>query len=254
MLINPTAERLSRMRLHGMAEAFLAQQNSSDYQSLSFEDRFGLLVDQEWSYRQNRRLTQLLKNARLRIAACMEDIDYHHPRSLDRSTMQSLASCNWITAHQNLLITGPTGIGKTFAACALANAACRHGFTVRYWRLPRLLSDISMARADGSYLKLLRQLAKTELLILDEWGMAPLTAMDCRELLEVIDDRAQIHSTLIVSQLPLENWHAIFADPTIADAVLDRLVHTAFKIQLRGESMRKVLAQFASKSDQNSQD
>ena len=247
MLTQPTLEKLRRMRLFGMAEGFLAQQKKPDYQSLSFEERFGLLVDQEWTARQDRRLARLLKEARLRLAACMEDIDYHKPRGLDRATLLKLAGGQWVRDHQNVIITGPTGVGKTFIACALANAACRQGFSARYYRVSRLLSDLALAQADGSYPRLMRKLARTDLLVLDEWGIAPLAAADCRQMFEVIDDRAEARATIVVSQLPIENWHQIFADPTIADAVLDRLVHKAYKIAMRGESMRKVLADVASK-------
>ena len=242
MLTQPTLDKLRRMRLVGMAEAFAAQMRLSDYQGLSFEERFGNLVDQEWTYRQDRRLARLLKEAKLRLSACLEDIDYQTPRGLDRALMASLAGGQWIGHHQNILITGPTGVGKTFIACALAHGAIRLGFSCRYYRLSRLLSELVLARADGSYQKLMTYLAKTEVLVLDEWGTAPLNPVECRELFEVIDDRTQKRSTIVASQLPLEAWHAVFADPTIADAVLDRLVHNAHKINLRGESMRKVLA------------
>lgn len=247
MLTQPTLDKLRRMRLVGMAEAYTAQMRLTDYQGLSFEERFGMLVDQEWTYRQDRRLARLLKEAKLRLSACLEDIDYQTPRGLDRALMAALAGGQWIGQHQNILITGPTGVGKTFIACALAQAAIRLGFPARYYRTSRLLSELALARADGSYQKLLSHLAKTEVLVLDEWGTASLNPVECRDLLEVIDDRAQKRSTIIASQLPLEAWHAVFADPTIADAVLDRLVHNAHKINLRGESMRKVLASTMSK-------
>lgn len=247
MLTQPTLEKLRRMRLVGMAEALADQMRLADYQALSFEERFGLLVDQEWTYRQDRRQARLLKEAKLRLCACPEDVDYQTPRGLDRALMNSLFNGQWITQHQNVLITGPTGVGKTFIACALAQAAIRLGFSARYWRLSRLLGELALARADGSYQKLVSYLAKTEVLVLDEWGTAPLNPVECRELFEVIDDRAQKRSTVIASQLPLEAWHAVFADPTIADAILDRLVHNAHKINLRGDSMRKVLAATLSK-------
>lgn len=223
-----------------MAEGFLAQLQQPDLQGASFEDRFGLLVDQEWVHRQNRRLARLLKEARLRHPACLEDIDYQHPRGLDRSVMRGLASCQWVTSHQNILISGPTGVGKTFIACALANAACRHVYRARYYRLPRLLTDLAASRGDGSYPHLLGSLARAQVLALDDWGITPLTAADCRDLLEIIDDRSQSWPTIIASQLPIDQWHSYITDPTVADAILDRLVHGAHKIEMKGESMRKV--------------
>lgn len=239
MLTQPTAERLREMRLLGMAEGFLAQLQQPDLQGASFEDRFGLLVDQEWVYRQNRRLARLLKEAKLRLPACLEDLDYQHPRGLDRAVMRSLATCQWVTAHQNVLVSGPTGVGKTFIACALGNAACRHGYRTRYYRVPRLTSDLAIARGDGSYQRLLSALARTQVLVLDDWGLAPLSAQDGRDLLEVLDDRTQFQSTIVASQLPIDHWHASVADPSVADAILDRIIHNAHKLQLKGESMRK---------------
>ena len=230
------------MKLTGMAQALADQIKNTDFNDYSFEERLGLLVEHEWTYRQNKRLAILLKQAKLRLGACMEDIDYVHPRGLNRGLMKSLANCQWVNAHQNVIITGPTGIGKTFIACALANAACRLAFTARYYRLPRLLQDMALARADGTYSKVLSRLAKTDLLILDEWGMAPFNDMQGRDLLELVDDRHQLHSTIIVGQIPMEQWHQLLPDPTVADAILDRLVHNAHKIKLDGESMRKILA------------
>lgn len=240
MLTQQTVTRLREMRLLGMAEAFSAQAHQPDVQALSFEERFGLLVDQEWTYRRDRRQARLLKEARLRLPACVEDIDYQYPRGLDRGMMRSLASCQWLRAHQNVLVTGPTGVGKTFIACALANAACRQGFSTQYYRVPRLLSELTVAKGDGSYPKLLNKLAKTELLVLDDWGIAPLSAPESRDMLEIIDDRGRTRSTIVASQLPIEHWHGSIADPTVADAILDRLVHNAHKITLKGESMRKI--------------
>src|SRR5690554_91788 len=242
MLTQPTLEKLRQMRLIGMAEAFADQLDRPDIHELSFEERLGLLVDHEWTYRQDRRMARLLREAKLRIPASLEEIDYHHPRGLDRSVMRSLGTCDWVRRHQAILITGPTGSGKTFLACALANAACRQGFSARYYRLPKLMTELAMAKGDGSYPKLLRKLARTEVLILDDWGLATLSESESRELLEVIEDRTQARSTIVASQLPISEWHGTMADPTAADAILDRLVHTAHKIALKGESMRKLQA------------
>jgi len=229
------------MNLHGMAEAFSAQATQADVQDLAFEERFGLLVDHEWTYRQDKRLKRLLREAKLRYDACLEDIDYRVPRGLDRGVLRHLATCEWVRLGQNVLISGPTGAGKTFVGCALGNAACRQGFRTLYVRVPRLLSELAIARGDGSYPKVMNRLAKTQLLILDDWGISPLGATEARDLLEVIEDRSQKHSTVAISQLPVENWHDAMADPSIADAVLDRLIHNAHKIFMKGESMRKVL-------------
>lgn len=239
MLIQPTIERLRELGLKGMAEGLLSQMQQDDLHGASFEDRLGLLVDQEWAHRQNRRLARLLRAAKLRLPAALEDLDYQHSRGLDRSVMRMLANCQWIRDHTTVLISGPTGVGKTFVACALANAACRQGFRTRYYRVPRLLADITAAKADGSYRRLLRSLARTNLLVLDDWGLAPLQATEARDILEVIDDRSQVQATVIASQLPVDHWHATIADPSVADAILDRLVHTAHRITLKGDSMRK---------------
>ncbi|MDR7462970.1 MAG: IS21-like element helper ATPase IstB [Armatimonadota bacterium] len=243
MLTQKTLDRLHQMRLWGMAEAFAAQLQKPDYQRLSFEERFGLLVDQEWASRQNRRLARLLSQVRLRLPACLEDVDYRHPRGLDRSLLRSLSTGDWLRARQNVLITGPTGVGKTFIACALANAACRQGFTARYYRVPPLLAELGIARGDGSYPRLLNQLARIDLLVLDDWGLAPFTDTQGRDLLEVLDDRAQARSTIVASQLPPDHWHGLMPDPTVADAILDRLVHNAHNIALKGESVRRVANQ-----------
>lgn len=242
MLIQQTFDRLHEMRLNGMVDELTAQTRQPDIRQLSFEERLGLLVDAEYIYRQDRRLTRLLREAKLRIPACMEDIDYRHQRGLDRALLQSLAQCRWVRSHQSILITGPTGCGKTYIICALANAACRQGFRARYYRLAHFIAELAMAKGDGTHPKLLRKLARTDVLILDDWGLAPLTETESRELLEVIDDRVESRSTIIASQLPIAEWHGTMADPSAADAILDRLVHGAFKITLGGESMRKIQA------------
>lgn len=242
MLNQQTVDRLHLMRLRGMAECFAGQLQNPDANDLSFEERFGLIVEYEWTYRQNRLLSRLLKKARLRLPACLEDIDFQIPRGLDKRFLKSLSTCQWVKSHQNVLVTGPTGVGKTFIVCALANAACRQGLSARYYRTPRLLTDLAIARGDGSYHRLLAKLAKIDLLVLDDWGLAPFTDVQGRDLLEVIDDRNQARSTVIASQLPVEHWHAALTDPTLADAILDRLVHSAHMIVMKGESMRKLTA------------
>lgn len=239
MIHQQTLEKLRGLRLTAMADALTTQFSHPEVQNLSFEERLGLLVDQQWAFRDNRRLARQLKEAKLRVQACTEDIDYQHPRSLDRAVMRNLASCDWIRGHQGVIITGPTGVGKTFVSCALANAACRQGFSTRYYRVPRLLSELAIAKGDGSFSKILGQIARTQLLVLDDWALAPMTAPEARDLLEVIDDRYQARATIIATQLPVDQWHAIIADPQVADAILDRLVHNAHKLILKGESMRK---------------
>ena len=240
MLTQQTLDKLHTLRLTGMREAFAQQLEQPATHDLAFEQRLALLVDRELLYRDNRRLTRLLKEAKLRLAAaCIEDIDYRHPRGLQRPQMASLAAGDWLRARHNLAITGPTGTGKTWLACALGNQACRQGLSVRYLRLPRLLEQLAVARGDGSYSRLMNQLARTDLLILDDWGIQPLTAAQRNDLMEVIEDRHGLRSTLIASQLPVERWHDYLGEPTLADAILDRLLHNAHRLPLAGESMRK---------------
>jgi len=235
-----TIEKLNRLKLFGMAEALTEQLAGHIYQELSFEERFGMLVDRELTYRDNRRLKNLLKGAKLRHPnACLEEIDFRTPRGLSRDLLLSLAQNAWVAAKQNVIITGPTGSGKTFIACALANSACRGGMSAFYIRLPRLLHEMHIARADGSYGKLLTRFARVAVLVLDDWGLAKLTDRERCDLLEILEDRCSITSTIIASQLPQGSWHDIIGDPTIADAVLDRVIHNAHTIPLSGESMRK---------------
>lgn len=239
MLQQHTLDKLHTLRLTGMAAALEQQLAQPAAQELSFEERFALLLDQELLYRDNRRLTRPLKAARLRLHACVEDIDYRHPRGIDRSFMRTLASCQWVQRHHNLAITGPTGSGKTWLACALGNQACRQGLSVRYFRLPRLLETLRIGHGDGSYPRLMNQLAKADLIILDDWGIQKIAAAQRNDLMELIEDRHGLRSTLIASQLPVEHWHEFIGEATLADAILDRLLHNAHRLPLRGESMRK---------------
>ena len=239
MLIHPTLDKLRTLKYTGMAAAFTEHKTLPDIDTLSFEERFGLLVDRELTERDNRRRSNRLRRARLKHQATIEDIDYRHPRGLDKALMQSLASCQGVRDHLNILITGPTGVGKTWLACALAHRACRQGHTALYLRLPRLLQDLALAKGDGRYPKLINTLAKTQLLILDDWGLVPLATEQRRDLLEILEDRHGRSATLATSQLPINKWHDLIGDPTLADAILDRLVHNAYKLQLKGESMRK---------------
>lgn len=239
MLNHPTIEKLHRLRLPGMAKALSAQMRTADLATLSFEERLGLLVDEECTQREERQLTTRLRTAALRQSACLEDIDYRHARGLDKAMLKKLAGGAWLREHLNGLITGPTGVGKSFIACALAHQACRDGHTVRYLRLPRLLSELGIARGDGRYRKLLAQLARTELLVLDDFGLSAMNDEQRRDLLEILEDRYERRSTLVTSQFPVEHWHQLIGDPTLADAILDRLVHNAYRLELKGESMRK---------------
>ena len=239
MLSHPTLDRLHALQLRGMARAFEEQMQMPECAELSFAERLGLLVDREAADRESRRLARRLKDAKLRQEAAIEDLDFRIPRGLDKRLVLSLAGCGWIDQHLNVLITGPTGVGKTWLACALAHKACRDGYSARYLRLPRLMQDLPIAKADGRYAKLLRDYAKADLVVLDDWGLMPMNADTRRDLLEILDDRHNRHSTLVTSQLPIEQWHDYIGEPTIADAILDRLVHNAHVLTLRGPSMRK---------------
>ena len=239
MLTHPTIEKLHELRCPAMAKALVEQLASPEVHNLSFEERLGLLVDREITERHSRQLTNRLRRAKLRHAACIEDVDFRQPRGLDKDLVLSLADGRWIREHLNCLITGPAGIGKSWIACALAHGACRNGYSAAYRRLTRLLTELSIARADGRYPKLLASLAKTHVLIIDDFGLAKLSAENRRDLLEIIEDRHALRSTIVTSQLPVEKWHAVVGDPTLADAILDRLVHRAYQLNLKGESMRK---------------
>ena len=240
MLNQPTLEKLHALRLHGMAEAFRAQSEQAGITELSFEERFALLVDQQWNWRQNRALEGRLGKAKLRHRAAVEDIDFRTPRGLDRALVRALSQdSTWVREHLNIFLIGPTGIGKSFLACALAGKACRDGFTAFYTRAGQLFRDLALARADGSLRTFLARLARLDVLVVDDWAMAPLADTERRDFLEICEDRYQARSTVLTSQLPVAKWHEQIGDPTLADSILDRLVHNAHRIEMRGESMRK---------------
>jgi DNA replication protein DnaC len=239
MLNEQTFQLLALMRLHGLARALQEQLKSEDFQKLSFDERVAMLIDREHSDREARKLSRRLQQARLRERACIEDIDYRHARGLDKSLIRRLITSDWVHKHQNILVTGSTGVGKTYLVCALADKACRDGFSALYRRMPRMLHELAVARADGSYSKLLARIAKTDVLVLDDWGLTPLGDQERREVLELLEDRHGVTSTIVASQLPVETWHKYVGEPTIADAILDRLLHNAHPIKLQGDSMRK---------------
>jgi len=239
MLLHPTLEKLRTLRFTGMADGLDEQMQMDSLDDMGFEERLGVLLDREIAVRETRRMKTRLRKAKLRQESCIEDIDFRHPRGLDKSLVMRLAGCEWIKDHNNLIITGPTGVGKTYLACAFANKACREGFTTLYLRVTKLFKDLSLAKGDGRYLKLLSSFAKADLLVLDDYGLEQLSREQRHDLLEILEDRHGLKSTLITSQLPVDHWHEQIGDPTLADAILDRLVHSAHKVKLKGESMRK---------------
>lgn len=236
MLKEPTIEKLKAMRLDAMAAAWNEQHGKPDIASMSFDERFGMLVDAEWLHRENKRLTTVLREAKLKLSsACLEDIEYSPKRELDRAQLRQLAACRWVAEHHNVLITGMTGTGKTYVACALAQQACRKGYRAIYRRASRLFSELALARADGSYPRLLVKIARADVLVLDDWAIATITDTERRDLLEVLEDRYGTRSTIVTSQLPHKRWHEHIAEPTHADAICDRLIHNV----LKGPSKRK---------------
>ena len=237
MLLQQTIEKLYSLNLKTMAAA-LTEELTNGRPDLSFEERLGLLVDREWETRQQRRCTARLKAAKLRQPACAEDIDYRTARGLDRKVVQDILSCRWIKAGRNLIITGPSGIGKSWLACAFADHACKQGHTALNHRVSRLAQELTVARADGSFISYLERIAKVDLLILDDWGLGDLDKQAYVDLLEVLDDRCQKRATLITSQLPVSHWHERVGSPTVADALLDRLVPKSLQLNLKGESLR----------------
>ena len=242
MLLQQTLDKLYQMKLTTFADAVRDQQASPAACDLSFEERLGLLVDREWDARENRTLIRRLQIAHLKIPACVEDIDFRSPRGLDKGVIVSLAECRFLDSHHHVILTGPTGVGKTYLACALGNAACRRHHTVRYFRTDQLLTDIQMARLDGSYPNLMRRIEKTDLVILDDWGVTPFDQAQARDLFDLLDDRTTRGALVITSQAPPDAWYDLIGSPQLADAILDRVVHNAHKVAICGESMRKRLA------------
>lgn len=240
MLTEPTTDKLSTLKLHGMLAAWQSQQRQADMAALGFDERFALLVDAEHLHRDNLRLVRNLREAKLKLAhAAVEDIDYPARRELDKALVRQLGTCRWIHEHHNLLITGATGVGKTFLACAFAHQACRHGYRALYRRCSRLFDELTLARADGTYARVLARLARVDLLVLDDWGLAPVQEQERQDLLEILEDRHGTRSTIATSQLPVPKWHAHLGDPSLADAICDRLLHNAHRLVLKGPSRRK---------------
>lgn len=240
MLNEPTLEKLRTMRLDGMVTTWLEQQKNTAATKLSFDERFGMLVEGEWMFRENRRLSRALREAKLKLAqACIEDVDYSGKRDLDKAVVRQLASCRWVQEHQAILITGATGTGKTYLACALAQQACRKGFRAIYRRASRLFDELRIARADGTYARLLARIARVDVLVIDDFAISPVKDEERRDLLEILEDRHGTRSTIVSSQLPPSEWHDYLADPTLADAICDRIVHHAHRLVLKGPSRRK---------------
>jgi len=239
MLTHPTLDLLQKLGLHGMAKAYKELETQPEAPGLAHAEWLALLLEHETTLRRQRRFESRARAAKLRQSAAVEDVDYRAARGLDRGLFLKLAGCDWVRARHNLIITGPCGVGKSWLACALGQKACREDFSTAYHRMPRLFASLALARGDGRYARLLRQIAKVDLLILDDWGPETLTTEQCRDLLEIIDDRHEMRSVIITSQVPVERWYEIIGNPTMADAILDRLIHNAYRIELKGESLRK---------------
>ena len=239
MLIHPTLDNMRALKLFAMVQALETQMGMKDIEEMDFTDRLGLLVDAQLIARENKRLQSRLRNAKLRLSACIEDLDVKAARGLDRTVVTALATSDWLKLHRNVIVTGATGAGKTYVACALAQKACRDGYTVFYERAPKLFQDLALAKADGRYHKIMANLAKKDLVVIDDFALSPLTDEQRRDLLEIVEERYDRHSTLMASQIHSDHWHDIIGDPTIADAILDRLIHNAHKLNLKGETRRK---------------
>jgi DNA replication protein DnaC len=239
MLSVPTEDKLRSLKLFGMLKAFQEQRSQSETAQMSFDERLGLLIDRETTERDSRRISTRLRQAHLRQDACVENVDYSQHRGLDKTMIKTLATGQWLKDHLNVLITGPCGVGKSFIACALSHKACLLGHTALYVRAPRLFNDLALAKGDGRYQRLMKSLARTNLLIVDDWGLSTLNDSERADLLEVLEDRHNTQSTIVTSQLPVKHWHEVIGNATLADAILDRLVHNAYTVELKGESMRK---------------
>ena len=242
MLINQTIDKLNQMKFFGLVKGLEDQAQMSEIVSLSFEERLSLLIDCEFTYRANKKVARLLREAKLKSSGCLEDLDFSSSRGLDKSFIASLSSFNWLENHHNIIICGATGVGKTYLACAFGNGACRKGFKTLYYRIPKLLEEVSISRADGSYIRLMGKFGRTSLLILDDWGLSSLSEIQAKDLLEIIEECQGKCGVIIAGQLPIQDWHQMISNPTVADAILDRLVHNAYKLNLKGESMRKTYA------------